>query len=173
MTVSYVSGSEYTQQSTGLQNMGKGVVTDLKLCVPLLRSNTVGDYFSKQEETAENLNGTQDGQEDGFFKKTAKGFIKQIVYALPVIGTYQMGKDKIEHENLKEQIEAEKNGTTYEESDTGVIKTFFTGLGEKIKNIIPIYGTYYRGKMMSENENMYEDSQIIAAQNASEDVEAE
>ena len=171
MTVNQVSSSAYTQQSTGLKNMGKGVSTNIKLFVPILSSHTVGDYFSRQKETAENLNGTQDGEKDGFLRKTVKGFGRKLLYALPIIGTYQLGKNKIKHENLKEQIEAKKNDTTYKENDAGVIKTYFIGCGEKIKNLIPVYGTYYKGKMMNENENMYKDSQIIAAQNASKDVE--
>ena len=116
----------------------------------------------KQNETVENLVGAQDGKEDGFFKKTLNGAWKKFVYALPIIGTYQLGKNKIAHENLKNRIEAAKNGTSFEPETAGGFKAFFTGVGEKIKNIIPFYGTYYRGKMMNENENMYKDSQIIA-----------
>ena len=165
MAISGVQSSMYTQKPSGLKNFGEGVLTNLKLTVPVLGDYTVGDYFSKREETMQNLSGTQDGKEDGFFKKTFKGLWKSFVYALPIIGTYQLGKNKIGHENVKNLVEAEKNGTTYELKDNGGFKAYFTGLGEKIKNIIPFYGTYYRGKMMNESENMYKDSQIIAAQN--------
>ena len=165
MAIGSVQSSMFTQKPSGLKNLGEGVLTDLKFTVPLLGSHTVGDYFSKREETMQNICGTQDGQEDGVVKKTVNGFLKSLLYALPIIGTYQLGKNKIGHENVKNLIEAEKNGTTYELKDNGGFKAYFTGLGEKIKNIIPIYGTYYRGKMMNEAENMYKDSQIIAAQN--------
>ena len=164
MAVGYVQSGLYTQKPSGLKNFGEGVLTNIKYTVPVLSEHTVGDYFSKQNETVENLTGTQDGKEAGFFKKTINGAWKKFVYALPIIGTYQLGKNKIQHENLKNQIEAAKNGTTYEPQKAGVFKTLFKGIGEKIKNVIPFYGTYYRGKMMNENENMYKDSQIIAAQ---------
>ena len=165
MAISGVQSSMYTQKPSGLKNFGEGILTDIKLATPMLGSHAVGDYFSKREETMQNICGTQDGKEDGMLKKTVKGFLKSLLYALPIIGTYQLGKNKIGHENVKNLIEAEKNGTTYELKDNGGFKAYFTGLGEKIKNIIPFYGTYYRGKMMNESENMYKDSQIIAAQN--------
>ena len=164
MAINGVQSSLYTQKPSGLKNIGEGIVTDLKLTVPVLSGNTIGDYFSKKEETVQNIMGTQDGKEAGFIKKTINGAWKKILYALPIIGTYQLGKNKIAHENVKNLVEAEKNGTTYELKDNGGLKAFFTGVGEKTKNVIPFYGTYYRGKMMNEMENMYKDSQIIAAQ---------
>lgn len=164
MAVNFSQGNLYTQKPTGWQNFGEGVLTNIKVSVPILSGHTVGDYFSNQQETKENLTGTQDGKEAGFIKKTANGFWKKFVYTLPIIGTYQLGKNKIEHENLKNQIEAAKNGEEYTPEKKGFFKTLFTGVGEKIKNVIPFYGTYYRGRMMNENENMYKDSQIIAMQ---------
>ena len=174
MTIGYVQSGIFTEKPSGLKNMGEGILTDIKYTVPVLSGHTVGDYFSKQNETVENLVGAQDGKEDGFFKKTLNGAWKKFVYALPIIGTYQLGKNKIAHENLKNRIEAAKNGTSFEPETAGGLKAFFTGVGEKIKNIIPFYGTYYRGKMMNENENMYKDSQILAGQiNPYENVEVE
>ena len=115
MAVGYVQSGLYTQKPSGLKNFGEGVLTNIKYTVPVLSGHTVGDYFSKQNETVENLTGTQDGKEAGFFKKTINGAWKKFVYALPIIGTYQLGKNKVQHENLKNQIEAAKNGTLSEE----------------------------------------------------------
>ena len=134
MTVSFAQNDLFTQKPSGWKNMGEGILTDIKVTVPILSGHTVGDYFSKQEETKENLTGTQDGKEDGFIKKTANGFWKKLVYALPIIGTYQLGKNKIEHDNLKNQIEAAKNGEEYVPEEAGFFKTLFKGLGEKIVN---------------------------------------
>ena len=164
MAINGVQSGIYAQKPSSMKNFGEGIITDLKLTVPVLSGNTVGDYFSKQDETIENIIGTQDGKEDGFIKKTLKGSLKELVYAIPIIGTYQLGKNKIAHENVKNLVEAEKNGTTYTPKKAGGFNAFFTGIGETIKNLIPFYGTYYRGKMMNEMGNAYKDSQIIAAQ---------
>ena len=113
MAINGVQSGLYTQKPSGLKNFGEGVLTELKFTVPMLGSHAVGDYFSKREETMQNLSGAQDGKEDGIVKKTVKGFLKSLLYALPIIGTYQLGKNKIGHENVKNLIEAEKNGTTF------------------------------------------------------------
>ena len=65
MAINGVQSSLYTQKPSGLKNIGEGIVTDLKLTVPVLSGNTVGDYFSKKEETVQNIMGTQDGKEAG------------------------------------------------------------------------------------------------------------
>lgn len=150
-----------TQEASKLKNYGKGLITNFKLATPVLSEYATGDYFSKLNETTENLSDTQDGKEDGVFKKTLKGAWKQFVLSLPIIGTYQLGKTKEHHDNAKGRIDSIKNGTEFHTQHSGVFKTYIKGLGEKIKHSIPFYGTYYRGKIANEVNNMYQDSKVI------------
>lgn len=163
MAVKQVENNVYAKKPSKLNNLVKGAIVDLKLSIPVLSQYTVGDYFSNQKETAENLLKVQDGKEAGALKKIIKGAVKQIVFTLPVIGTYKIGKAKVQHDLLKNQIEAQKCNSIYAGKPAGILKTYFKGLGEKIKFTIPVYSTYYAGKIANESKNMLKDSQVINA----------
>ena len=57
---------------------------------------------------------------------------------------------------FKQRVGLEQKYVFFVQTDeqTGVFKTYFKGLGERIKHFIPIYGTYYRGKLVSETIGM-------------------
>ena len=163
MQVNKAENNIYTKKPSKLNNLATGFIADLKLGVPVLSQYAVGDFYSKQKETAQNLAKVQDGKEDGTIKKIAKGFVTQLVYTIPVIGTYKIGKDKNNHDMLKNAVEAQKYDSTFAPKKSNPIKTYFKGLGEKIKLLIPVYSIYYAGKVVNETKNMYKDSQAINA----------
>ena len=165
MQVKNAENNVYTKKPSKLNNLVKGAVIDLKLLVPVLSQYTMGDYYSKQTEIAQNLTGLQDGKKAGTLKKIVSGAVKQFVYTLPILGTYQVGKAKVNHENLKNVIEADKKNAPLPPKKKGIFKTYFKGLAEKFKLCIPVYGTYYAGKISNETNNMLKDSKIIKAQN--------
>lgn len=165
MQVNKAENSIYTKKSSKLNNLVTGAIADLKLGVPVLSQYATGDFYSKRTETAQNLAGVQDGKEAGALRKIGKGFVNQLIYTIPVIGTYKIGKDKVNHDFMKNTVEAQKYDSTYAYKKTNPIKTYFKGLGEKIKLLIPIYSIYYAGKMVNETNNMYKDSQILNAKN--------
>ena len=159
--MSAVNGINQSNFTTNVKTYGKGLLTDLKLSTPVLSEYATGDYYSKMNEVKQNLSNTQDGKEDNAFQKTIKGLGKQIVLSLPIIGTYVLGKTKNDHENAIAQLDANKNGTKFVAKESGVIKTFVTGLCEKLKHAVPFYGTYYRGQIANEVNNLYKESQVI------------
>lgn len=165
MVVKPVENNGYTKKPSKLNNLVTGTLVDLKLSVPVLSQHTVGDFFSNQKETAQNLLNVQDGKENGALKKVVDGAVKQFVFTLPVIGTYKIGKAKVNHDILKYDVDAHKYNATYAEKKPGVIKTYFKGLIEKMKFTIPVYNTYYAGKIANESKNTLKDSQIINAKN--------
>lgn len=147
--------------STNVKTYGKGILTNLKLSTPVLSEYTTGDYYSKMNEVKQNLSNTQDGKEDNKFQKTIKGLGKQIVLTLPIIGTYVLGKTKNDHENAIAQLDANKNGVEFVAKESGVVKTFVTGICERVKHEIPFYGTYYRGQIANEVNNLYKETQAV------------
>lgn len=163
MAVKSVDNSVYSKKPSKLNNLVTGALVDLKLSIPVLSQHTVGDYYSKQTEIAQNLLGMQDGKEAGPIKKIVKGFTSQIVFSLPIIGTYKLGKAKVNHENLKNTVIADKYNSIYNAKKKGVFKTYMQGLAEKLKFTIPVYNTYYAGKIANESKNMLKDSQVINA----------
>jgi hypothetical protein len=62
-------------------------------------------------------------------------------------------------------IEEDKKNAPLPPKKKGIFKTYFKGLAEKFKLCIPVYGTYYAGKISNETNNMLKDSKIIKAQN--------
>ena len=165
MQVNKAENNVYTKKPSILKNIVSGAIVDLKLSVPVLSQYAMGDYFSKQTEIEQNLTGTQDGKEDGAIKNIANGAVKQLVYTIPVLGTYKVGQAKINHENLKDSIDAYKKDIDYSQKKKGAIRTYLTGLEEKAKLVTPVYGFYYAGKISNEIDNMLKDSQAINAKN--------
>ncbi len=168
MKVNKAENNGYTKKPSKLKNLVNGAIVDIKLSVPVISQHATGDYFSKQKEIAENLAGVQDGKEAGVIKNIGKGAVKQVVYTIPVVGTYKLGQAKANHETLKGVIDAEKNNTKFSPKKHGLIRTYLKGLDEKAKLCIPVYSMYYKGKMANEAENMLKDSETINSKKETE-----
>lgn len=163
------SNSNSNTKPTFFRCIGKGIKRDLKLLVPVWGVCVQGDDFVKQNQVNENLKdlktfGMYDSANDekaSLSKRFLSGFAKGVVH-LPIIGSFAMGKYKIQHEQLKDDIDAMKFGVKTEPAKKkGAIKTYFIGVTERLKRSIPIIRAYTFGKNIIEIENMQKDlSQI-------------
>lgn len=135
-----------------LKSVGKGIGTGIKSLIPIYGLYMVGDEFSKVNASKENLENIQKGKleykKESWLEKTAKGLGNTILYFVPIVGTYVLGKTKNDKENLKNEIAGRDT------KEAGVFKNFFTGLGEKIKLSLPLYNVYYIGKESIEATNI-------------------
>lgn len=169
---------ELSQKQSGIKSFGKGILYSLGGFVPFLGQHIVGSMAYNQKEAAEIVKDLKDGDIDneiskkGAGSKMAKGLISSVLCAIPFVGTYLTGKHKYERENLAQDINDIKDGKEVQTHDKkGVIKTYFKGLWESIKTIIPVYGTYYLGKEVAVMKNLNTDAKNIAKTLSPDSVE--
>ncbi len=146
---------------SGIKKFGKGLGFEIKSVIPVLGEYTIGNIDLKHDNLKEDVVLLSKGKDAKCEKeKAGESFLTGLMYAIkayvPFYGTYAIGQDKIEHEKLKKDITALQEGAELVQTDkqAGVFKTYFKGLGERIKHLIPIYSTYYRGKLVSETIGM-------------------
>ena len=88
-----------------------------------------------------------------FGKSFGKGFLYKLANTVPVFGSYLIGKNIIEQDNIQDAL---ANGTPYENKEPGIIKSVIKGAWVKIAQSIPAYGTYRIGKEIVEQKNIQE-----------------
>jgi len=160
---------ELSTKEKGIKSFGKGILYTIGLSIPFLSEYLLGNMANNQQEAAEIVKDLKDGDIDnevekkGVGSKFAKGVISSVVALIPFIGTYMVGKHKYERENLAQNIQNIKEGKEVQKPEKkGVIRTFFKGLWESIKMIIPIYNFYYIGKEAANMKNLNQDAKNFA-----------
>ncbi|MBQ8635543.1 hypothetical protein IJ425_05265 [bacterium] len=160
---------QYSQKPGFFKCVGKGITRTLKCVVPVWGRSEIGDEFVKQNQINENIKdiktfGKYDSENDKktpLFKRYASGFAASSLVA-PIIGTYATGLHKVQHEQLKDEIEALKVGEKpLPAKKPGVFKTYFIGLWEKVKRTLPVAHAYVTGKYAIEIDNMKNDLAVI------------
>ncbi len=121
----------------------------------------IGDVFTNHNNTKKTLEEMKNNQEitekkSGFLRKMASGIGNTITLALPIYGTYKLGKIKNEQEEMQKEIEAMKNPGKEIETKKQT-PNYLRGLCEKFKFIIPVYNIIYGVKTVSTERQMNND----------------
>ncbi len=152
--------------SSKAQNYEKGLAVSV---VPFYSSYKVGeavDNFEYVQDKLDSASGTEQKEENnkepGKIKTMFKGIGKKIQYAIPIYGTYKLGKDINELKQARESVDELKNGGEITEKEkAGVLKNIGTGLAASLKMLIPFYGSYYKGKQINEVNNLANDIKAL------------
>ncbi len=164
---------DYPKQQTtaGFQigrNIAKGLGVQL---LPIYSEYKVGQSVTDLKNATKALDSFTKGKampvmkEKGGISKFMTGLATKLLFFVPVVNSYMVGKSKNELTNGQKTVEAVKNGEVPpEQKKAGFLKTFGTGLIESIKLCIPFYGTYYTGKQVNEINNLAKDVQVIYAE---------
>ena len=100
-----------------------------------------------------------------FSKAYSKGFLNQLALFVPVLGSYLIGKQIIEQDNQQNAI---SQGMRNDYKKPGFFKSTIKGVGMKLSQFVPFYGTYRVGKEIIEQKNIQEALQTGDSSKATE-----
>ena len=135
------------------KNVGSGIWNSIKLCVPFVSSYTVGKEYLEQKNAIADLQAMKEGKEPtskkpGKIKSFFTGVGLKLAQAVPFLGSYLIGHQKIEQDNAIRELNGE------EPKKAGFFKSVLTGAATKLGYCIPFVGTYLFGQEFAEQDKL-------------------